>query len=56
MNFEEFKKTIKENFNLNDENEIINKILIYKDFLIEQNKIHNLTRLCTEDKIYEQYF
>ncbi len=54
MNRKEFIKEIKSKFNVDDI--AINRFDIYKTYLQEQNKIHNLTRLDDEQKIYEQYF
>jgi 16S rRNA (guanine527-N7)-methyltransferase len=55
MNVEQFKIEINNNFgSVNDE--FFNKIEIYKNFLIEQNKKFNLTRLDGENKIYGEYF
>lgn len=55
MNKNEFVKLIKDNFPFVDNNvfELIEK---YKDFLRQQNKLYNLTRLDSEDKIYLEYF
>jgi 16S rRNA (guanine527-N7)-methyltransferase len=55
MNFEQFKKQILNDFK-NVDGEFFDKIIIYKDFLQEYNKNVNLTRLDTEEKIFEEYF
>lgn len=55
MNFSELQKKLKEDFNWID-NDAFSKIEIYKSFLQKENKKFNLTRLDSEEKIYEEYF
>ncbi|MGL5640234.1 MAG: 16S rRNA (guanine(527)-N(7))-methyltransferase RsmG [Mycoplasmoidaceae bacterium] len=54
MNKEDFKKEIINHYNC-DEN-LFEKIELYKEILIENNKKYNLTRLEEENKIYLNYF
>lgn len=54
MKKEEFFKKLTKDFNVTEKT--INIIEEYKSFLQEKNKIHNLTRLDSEDKIYGEYF
>jgi 16S rRNA (guanine527-N7)-methyltransferase len=55
MNLNEFKSEILKSFKIVDA-DFFNNIQKYKDFLQEQNKIHNLTNLDAEEKIYGEYF
>lgn len=55
MTKEQFKNDIELNFN-NIPNNFFDNIEIYKDFLQKENKIHNLTNLAFDDKIYQEYF
>lgn len=54
MNREEFIKKISGDFNITPR--MVEQLDLYKTFLQEQNKIHNLTRLDKEDIIYQEYF
>ncbi|MGL4616753.1 MAG: 16S rRNA (guanine(527)-N(7))-methyltransferase RsmG [Mycoplasmoidaceae bacterium] len=54
MNKEDFKKEILNHFKCNEN--IFEKIELYKGILIENNKKYNLTRLEEENKIYLNYF
>lgn len=46
----------KKQFNLSDTKDLQKKILIYKDFLQQENQKYNLTRLDKPDIVYDQYF
>ncbi|MGL5591494.1 MAG: 16S rRNA (guanine(527)-N(7))-methyltransferase RsmG [Mycoplasmoidaceae bacterium] len=54
MNKEEFKKEILNHFKCDEK--LFEKIELYKEILIENNKQYNLTRLEEENKIYLNYF
>ena len=54
MNRYDFFVEIKNIFKI--DSQMIERFDIYKNFLQEQNKIHNLTRLDNDEIIYEQYF
>lgn len=55
MNREEFIKEVRKlNININDE--ILNKLDIYKNFLVEYNKHTNLTSIIKEEDIYLKHF
>ncbi len=54
MNQDIFFKQLAADFKLT--NEMKEQFIIYKNFLQQQNQIHNLTRLDKEDIIYDQYF
>ncbi|MGL5246240.1 MAG: 16S rRNA (guanine(527)-N(7))-methyltransferase RsmG [Mycoplasmoidaceae bacterium] len=54
MNKDTFKKEILNNFKCNEN--LFEKIELYKEILIENNKKYNLTRLEEEEKIYLNYF
>lgn len=54
MTRDEFINLLSKNFEINDY--MLKQIETYKSYLQEQNKIHNLTRLDSDDKIYEEYF
>jgi 16S rRNA (guanine527-N7)-methyltransferase len=55
MNKEQFEEKIKKTF-LNFSNDFFSNIEKYKQYLQKVNKVMNLTRLDSEEKIYEQYF
>lgn len=55
MNKYEFYDILNNKFNISD-NETHKLFDIYKDFLQTQNKLFNLTRLDSEELIYEKYF
>ncbi|MBR4486830.1 hypothetical protein IKS57_05875 [bacterium] len=54
MNEIEFETELKKNFNAS--NVQIQQFEVYKEFLQTQNKIHNLTRLDSNELIYGSYF
>lgn len=55
MNKKDFEKIVKENFKDANAN-FFENIEKYKVFLQEENKKTNLTRLDSDEKIYEEYF
>ena len=54
MNKEEFINYLKSNLMISDKK--INLIFKYKDFLQQENKVSNLTRLDSEELVYSSYF
>lgn len=56
MNFDDFVKEIKTNFNLDLTLATRKKFLIYKNYLQQENKKMNLTNLITEELIWSKYF
>lgn len=54
MNKDEFYELIHKDFNATDEQ--LNLFEKYKIFLQENNKIHNLTRLDSDELVYGEYF
>ncbi len=54
MNQLEFFNLLAKDFELTEA--MKQQFITYKNYLQEQNKVHNLTRLDSEDIIYEQYF
>lgn len=55
MTKEEFIKEI-EKLNIKYDNNMLNKLELYKDFLIEYNKHTNLTAIKNEEEIYLKHF
>lgn len=55
MTKEEFIKEL-EKLNIKYDNDMLKKLDIYKDFLIEYNKHTNLTAIKTEEEIYLKHF
>ena len=55
MNKEEFIKKLKEE-NIEVTEQILQQLMIYKDFLIEYNKHTNLTAIKDEKDIYLKHF
>lgn len=55
MNREEFIKEVKK-LNINIDEDVLNKLDIYKDFLIEYNTHTNLTAIKNENEIYLKHF
>lgn len=56
MNLKKLIKLLELKFKNIDSNQVIEKITIYKNFLQQENKIHNLTRLDKDEEIYQKYF
>lgn len=56
MNFVNFEKEIKTNFNLDLTPIVRKKFLVYKNYLQHENKKMNLTNLIAEDLIWRKYF
>ncbi len=54
MNQNTFFATLEKDFKINEE--MKKQFIIYKNFLQQQNAIHNLTRLDKEEIIYDEYF
>lgn len=55
MTKEEFIKEI-EKLNIKYDNDMLNKLEVYKNFLMEYNKHTNLTAIKTEEEIYLKHF
>lgn len=55
MTKEELKKSL-ENLNIDITDTILEKLEIYKDFLLEYNKHTNLTAIKTEEEVYLKHF
>ncbi len=55
MNEQEFMSEVKK-INLNLTNEILEKLRIYNDFLLEYNKHTNLTAIKTREDVYLKHF
>lgn len=56
MDLKQLLELWKKQFNLQSCDELEKSILIYKDFLQQENKKYNLTRLDKPEIIYDQYF
>lgn len=56
MNLDELMNLWKQQFKIKNVEKIKSEILIYKEFLQQENKKYNLTRLDKESIIYQQYF
>ena len=56
MDFVNFEKEIKANFNLVLSPTTRKKFLIYKNYLQQENKKINLTNLFSDDLIWKKYF
>lgn len=56
MNLKDLIKLLEVKFPQIDSNKVESKITIYKNYLQQENKIHNLTRLDKEEEIYQKYF
>lgn len=56
MNKETFKQELKKNLGIEITDETLDKLEIYKSFLIEYNKHTNLTAIKTPEEIYLKHF